>query len=66
LYRFLNHDYELISNLEINKQGEKIQKMISEIVDDFENLWKLPKDVNTYNEICDGFEGIITKAIYNR
>jgi hypothetical protein len=40
--------------------------MISDIVDDFQNLWKLSKDVNNYNEICDGFEGIITKAIYNR
>ena len=61
----MNDDYEIISNLEVSKQGEKIQKFISDIIEEFENLWKLT-GVNNYNEICDGFEGIITKAIYYR
>ncbi len=60
----MNDDYEIISNLEISKQGEKTQKIISELIEEFENIWKLQRNVNNYNEICDGFEAIITKAIY--
>ena len=64
--RFLNDDYEIISNLEINKQGEKTQKLISDLIEEFENIWKLSRAVNNYNDICDGFEAIITKALYYR
>ena len=60
----MNDDYEIISNLEISKQAEKTQKIITDLIEEFENLWKLERTVNTYNEICDGFEAIITKAIY--
>ena len=62
----MNDDYEIISNLEITKQGEKTQKFITDLIYAYEKIWNLSKSVNITNEICDGFEAIITKAIYYR
>ena len=62
----MNDDYEIISNLEITKQGEKTQKFITDLTYSLENIWNLSRAQNIHNEICDGFESIITKAIYYR
>lgn len=53
-------------NLDQTIQGEKIQKFISSLIEEFEKLWKIPRSEITYKEICDGLEAIITKALYFR
>lgn len=64
--RFINEDYNLIVNLDQTIQGEKIQKFISSLIEEFEKLWKIPRSEVSYKEICDGLEAIITKALYFR
>lgn len=53
-----------------DNQGEiarQIQDKITELIVQYAKVWKidLNKDEKAYEEICNGFENIITKKIYN-
>jgi hypothetical protein len=57
-----------MANLEKIEIGKNIQEFISKLIIEFSRLWKLNllNNPSHYMEICDAFEGIITKALYNR
>ena len=66
LYSFLNdfNKYNNNSQLELSK---KIQDKITELIELYIKIFKvnLEEDENGYEEICDGFESIITKKLFN-
>jgi hypothetical protein len=48
--------------------AKKIQDLVSKLIIDFAVLWRINIKSNQshYMEICDGFESILTKALYNK
>jgi hypothetical protein len=65
LFRFIKKDF-----LEIDQEtcSQKLQEKVSKLIIDFARLWKtdIVNKSEYYIEICDGFESILTKALYNR
>ncbi len=54
--------------LDKNEIAKKIQDLVSKLLVDFANIWRIniKNNHSHYIEICDGFEGLITKALYNK
>ena len=66
LYSFFNdfNKYNNNTQLELSK---KIQDKITELIELYIKIFNinLEEDENGYEEICDGFENIITKKLFN-
>ena len=66
LYSFFNdfNKYNNNTQLELSK---KIQDKITELIELYIKIFNinLEEDENGYEEICDGFESIITKKLFN-
>lgn len=68
LANFILIDFPSYQNKYTRKEiAQKIQNKILELINIYIKTFKinLEKDEYAYNEICDGFESIITKKIYN-
>ena len=57
-----------MASLEKKEVAKKVQEFVSKMVIQFARLWKVNilSNQNNYIEICDGFECIITKTLYNK
>ena len=66
LYSFLNHCKKRI-NCTQEELSKTIQNKITELIELYIKIFKinLEEDENGYEEICDGFESIITKKLFN-
>ena len=66
LYSFLN-DFKKYNNNSQLELSKKIQDKITELIELYIKIFNinLEEDENGYEEICDGFESIITKKLFN-
>ena len=66
LYSFLN-DCKKRINCTQEELSKTIQNKITELIELYIKIFKinLEEDENGYEEICDGFESIITKKLFN-
>lgn len=66
LYSFLN-DCKKRINYTQEELSKIIQNKITELIELYIKIFKinLEEDENGYEEICDGFESIITKKLFN-
>ena len=66
LYSFLN-DCKKRINYTQEELSKIIQNKITELIELYIKIFKinLEEDENGYEEICDGFENIITKKLFN-
>jgi hypothetical protein len=66
LYSFLN-DCKKRINCTQEELSKIIQNKITELIELYIKIFKinLEEDENGYEEICDGFESIITKKLFN-
>jgi uncharacterized protein Veg len=66
LYSFLN-DFKKCNNNSQLELSKKIQDKITELIELYIKIFNinLEEDENGYEEICDGFESIITKKLFN-
>ena len=66
LYSFLN-DFKKYNNNSQLELSKKIQDKITELIELYIKIFNinLEEDENGYEEICDGFENIITKKLFN-
>jgi uncharacterized protein Veg len=66
LYSFLN-DFKKCNNNSQLELSKKIQDKITELIELYIKIFNinLEEDENGYEEICDGFENIITKKLFN-
>ena len=66
LYSFLN-DCKKRINYTQEELSKTIQNKITELIELYIKIFKinLEEDENGYEEICDGFESIITKKLFN-
>jgi hypothetical protein len=64
-FRFIKKDFYEIPQ---DSCSIKLQEKVSKLIVDFARLWKIDivNKSDLYMEICDGFESILTKALYNR
>ncbi len=66
LYSFFN-DFNKYNNNTQLELSTKIQDKITELIELYIKIFNinLEEDENGYEEICDGFESIITKKLFN-
>jgi uncharacterized protein Veg len=66
LYSFLNNFQKYNNNTQL-ELSKKIQDKITELIELYIKIFNinLEEDENGYEEICDGFENIITKKLFN-
>ena len=66
LYSFLNNFQKYNNNTQL-ELSKKIQDKITELIELYIKIFNinLEEDENGYEEICDGFESIITKKLFN-
>ena len=66
LYSFLNNFQKYNNNTQL-EWSKKIQDKITELIELYIKIFNinLEEDENGYEEICDGFENIITKKLFN-
>ena len=66
LYSFLNNFQKYNNNTQL-ELSTKIQDKITELIELYIKIFNinLEEDENGYEEICDGFESIITKKLFN-
>lgn len=68
LNNFINNDFnEKISIEDISDISIMIQDFIAKLTNEFAKIWgiEFPNNRGYYVEICDGFEGLITKSLYS-
>ena len=66
LYSFFNNFNKYNNNTQL-ELSTKIQDKITELIELYIKIFNinLEEDENGYEEICDGFESIITKKLFN-
>ena len=70
LFRFIKEEFpKLADSLKIDKVAENFHLFINKLIKKFCQIWSIKLNYNTeeiYNEICDNFESMITKKLYNQ
>lgn len=68
--KFIFEEFPILAS-QMDKQslGEKFQTFITKLITEFCQIWKIKltyQSEQLYQELCDNFENMLTKKLYNK